>query len=197
MSHRPQIWPWSRICGVSHVQLQRPRLSFGLGWQQHDVWQKTENSWHCARAGSSRMISDVPICLSLISHVALAASRPFKRNKGTQKDTSCFIHMQSSWCLIFSPSSPGPSEWKSLEEQSLFREALAPESSSHLGCNQHNGKRRGPELAVETPGCLGSDYHYLCPGSPPELHSGLLQRENTFAVTHQKKIRDTICQGSD
>lgn len=34
---------------------------------------------------------------------------------------------------------------------------------------------------------LGSDYYYLCPGSPPELHSGLLQRENTFAVTHQKK----------
>lgn len=95
-----------------------------------------------ANAGSSRMFSDVPICLSLISHVSLAASRPFKWNKDTQKDTSSCIHMQRSLCLVFSPSCPSPSERKSLEEQAFFREAWAPTSSSYLGCNQHNGGGR-------------------------------------------------------
>lgn len=151
--------------------------------RRHDVWQKTETSWHCARAGSSRMISDVPICLSLISHVALAASVLSNGTKVSRK-----THLVAFICkevgVLFSLPLVLAHQNEKAWRNSLFSERgwlpKAPPTWVAISIMGREGDRSSLLR------CLGSDYYYLCPSSPPELHTHLLQTENTFAITHQK-----------
>lgn len=143
----------------------------------------------------AEFFSDVPICLCLISHVSLAASLPFKWNKGTQKDTSWCIHMQRSLCLSFSLPLLVAYQHEKGWRNCLFSERRGPLLSGFQSAWEEKWQStwswRGLLLRSR-----GADYCYLCHTSLSELHALCSLRQKTPLQSHWK-ILNTIGQRFD
>lgn len=142
---------------ISCTELQRPHLSFGLGWQEHSALKIPE----CINTGSRRAFFFFFSCalLSVSNQPCLFGQLPSSQvDQDTQKDTPCCIRMQRS----------APTPLSALEIGTVQRGVTALDSH---------------RFAAEM---QGSDYGTWASSLPRAQKTPQPQAQNTCAATHSK-----------